>query len=58
MEVNALCLRNGLYYIHDNITWFARLQPPLNIERDLFVQGLDILEDAIAAADARRRRKT
>jgi 4-aminobutyrate aminotransferase-like enzyme len=56
MEVNADCLRNGLYLIHDNIAWFARLQPPLNIERDLFVQGLDILEEAIAAADARRRR--
>jgi 4-aminobutyrate aminotransferase-like enzyme len=56
MEVNADCLRNGLYIIHDNIAWFARLQPPLTIERDLFLQGLDILEDAVAAADARRRR--
>jgi 4-aminobutyrate aminotransferase-like enzyme len=52
MEVNARCLRNGLYYIHDNITWFARLQPPLTIDRDLFEQGLDILEDSIAAVDA------
>jgi 4-aminobutyrate aminotransferase-like enzyme len=25
----------------------VRIQPPLNIERSLFEQGLDILEDAI-----------
>jgi 4-aminobutyrate aminotransferase-like enzyme len=55
MDVNARCLKNGLYYIHDNITWFARLQPPLTIDRDLFEQGMDILEDAIAAVDAQQR---
>jgi len=47
-EVNQHCLQNGLYYIHDSISWFVRIQPPLNIERALFEQGLDILEDAIA----------
>src|SRR6266581_1210938 len=45
--VNRHCLENGLYYIHDSIAWFARIQPPLNIERALFEQGLDILEEAI-----------
>lgn len=46
-EVNRACLRNGLYLIHDSISWFVRIQPPLNIERELFDQGLDILEDAV-----------
>jgi 4-aminobutyrate aminotransferase-like enzyme len=46
-EVNRACLRNGLYLIHDSISWFVRIQPPLNIELDLFDQGLDILEEAI-----------
>ena len=55
-RINQICLRNGLYYIHDNIAWFVRMQPPLNIERDLFDQGLDILEDAIRQVDAERRR--
>jgi 4-aminobutyrate aminotransferase len=45
--VNRLCLGRGLYYIHDSISWFVRIQPPLNIERSLFEQGLDILEEAI-----------
>lgn len=45
--VNRICLRKGLYYIHDSISWFVRIQPPLNIERSLFEQGLDILEEAI-----------
>jgi len=52
-RVNQHCLRHGLYYIHDNISWFVRIQPPLNIERALFEQGMDILEDAIAAVNAR-----
>ena len=52
-EVNRQCLKNGLYYIADSIAWFARIQPPLNIPRDLFDQGLDILEDAVARANAR-----
>jgi 4-aminobutyrate aminotransferase-like enzyme len=46
--INRSCLQNGLYYIADSIAWFARIQPPLNIPRALFDQGLDILEDAIA----------
>jgi 4-aminobutyrate aminotransferase-like enzyme len=45
--VAELCLRNGLYPIHDSIAWFVRIQPPLTIERALLEQGLDILEDAI-----------
>jgi 4-aminobutyrate aminotransferase-like enzyme len=45
--VAARCLQNGLYPIHDSISWFVRIQPPLTIERELFEQGLDILEDAI-----------
>jgi 4-aminobutyrate aminotransferase-like enzyme len=49
--VNEHCLKNGLYYIHDSISWFVRIQPPLNIERALFEQGMDILEDAIARAN-------
>ncbi len=48
--VNRECLKNGLYLIHDSISWFVRLQPPLTIEKALFEQGLDILEDAIAKA--------
>jgi 4-aminobutyrate aminotransferase len=50
--VNRECLRNGLYLIHDSISWFVRIQPPLNIERELFEQGLDILEAAIARVSA------
>jgi 4-aminobutyrate aminotransferase len=49
-EVNRRCLQNGLYLIHDSIAWFVRIQPPLNIPRALFEQGLDILEEAIAKA--------
>jgi len=52
--VNEHCLKNGLYYIHDSISWFVRIQPPLTIERPLFEQGMDILEEAIAAANAAR----
>jgi 4-aminobutyrate aminotransferase/(S)-3-amino-2-methylpropionate transaminase len=44
--VNRACLENGLYCIQDG-DWFLRIQPPLNIERGLFHQGLDILEEAI-----------
>ena len=51
--VNRHCLQRGLYYIHDSISWFVRVQPPLNIERSLFSQGLDILEEAIRETDAR-----
>ena len=57
VRVNDFCVRNGLYYIHDNIAWFARLQPPLTIEPALFDQGLDILEEAIAAVDRDRSRR-
>jgi len=46
-EVNRRCLENGLYLIHDSIAWFVRIQPPVNIPRALFEQGLDILEAAI-----------
>jgi 4-aminobutyrate aminotransferase-like enzyme len=49
-EVNRRCLQDGLYLIHDSIAWFVRIQPPLNIPRALFEQGLDILEEAIAKA--------
>ncbi len=52
--VNKICLANGLYYIHDSISWFVRIQPPINIERSLFEQGLDILEDAIARVHSGR----
>jgi 4-aminobutyrate aminotransferase len=45
--VNRRCLERGLYTIHDSISWFVRIQPPLNIDRALFEQGLDILEAAI-----------
>lgn len=54
-DVHALAIRNGLYYIHDQISWFVRIQPPINIPRDLFVQGLDILEAAIAEVDRHHR---
>jgi 4-aminobutyrate aminotransferase len=52
--VNRECLKNGLYLIHDSISWFVRLQPPLTIEKSLFEQGMDILEDAIARVDSSR----
>jgi 4-aminobutyrate aminotransferase-like enzyme len=45
------CLQNGLYPVHDSISWFVRIQPPLTIERPLFEQGLDILEDAIQKSE-------
>ena len=45
--INKTCLKNGHYYIHDSISWFARFQPPINIERALFEQALDIFEDAV-----------
>jgi 4-aminobutyrate aminotransferase-like enzyme len=51
--VNKRCLERGLYYIHDSISWFVRIQPPLNIERALFEQGLDILETAILEVGGR-----
>jgi 4-aminobutyrate aminotransferase-like enzyme len=54
-EVNRACLRRGLYLIHDSISWFVRIQPPLNIERELFDQGLDILEEAIREVSKSRR---
>jgi 4-aminobutyrate aminotransferase/(S)-3-amino-2-methylpropionate transaminase len=54
-RINQICLQNGLYYIHDSIAWFVRMQPPLNIERALFEQGLDILEDAIRRVNAESR---
>jgi 4-aminobutyrate aminotransferase-like enzyme len=41
------CLENGLYPVHDSISWFVRIQPPLTIERPLFERGLDILEQAV-----------
>ena len=50
-RVNAECLKNGLYLIYDEIGWFVRIQPPLNIERSLFEQGMDILEEAISTAN-------
>jgi len=46
-EVNRRCLEKGLYLIHDSISWYVRIQPPLNIPRALFDQGLDILEESI-----------
>jgi len=46
-EVNRRCLEKGLYLIHDSISWYVRVQPPLNIPRALFDQGLDILEESI-----------
>ncbi|HET7294607.1 MAG TPA: aspartate aminotransferase family protein [Vicinamibacteria bacterium] len=49
-EVNRHCLENGLYLVHDSISWFVRIQPPVNIPEALLDQGLDILEDAIRAA--------
>ncbi len=51
--VNRYCLKNGLYYIHDSISWFSRFQPPLNIDRDLFDQGLDIFESAVRDVSGR-----
>ncbi|UCF80827.1 MAG: aspartate aminotransferase family protein [Acidobacteriota bacterium] len=50
-RVNAECLKRGLYMIYDEIGWFVRIQPPLNIERSLFEQGMDILEEAISIAN-------
>lgn len=52
--INRRCLKNGLYFIYDSISWFVRIQPPLNIPRPLFEQGMDIIEEAIAAESAAR----
>ena len=46
-KVARRCLEKGLYPIHDSISWFVRIQPPLNIEPELFEQGMDILEEAV-----------
>lgn len=51
-RVNRLCLQKGLYYIHDSISWFVRIQPPLTIPPELFDRGLDILEESIREAAA------
>ena len=53
-RIAGLAVRRGLYYIHDNISWFARFQPPLTIERPLFEQGLDIFEECVAEVDRDR----
>ncbi len=45
-RVARRCLEKGLYPIHDSISWFVRIQPPLNIEPELFEQGMDILEES------------
>jgi 4-aminobutyrate aminotransferase-like enzyme len=50
-RVSRASLARGLYAVHDSISWFIRIQPPLNIERSLFAQGLDILEEAIREVD-------
>jgi len=46
-RVARRCLEQGLYPVQDSISCFVRIQPPLTIERALFEQGLDILEEAI-----------
>jgi 4-aminobutyrate aminotransferase len=48
-RVNRECLKNGLYLVQD-ATAHVRIQPPLNIPRPLFEQGLGILADAIRVA--------
>jgi 4-aminobutyrate aminotransferase-like enzyme len=53
-RIAGLAVRRGLYYIHDNISWFARFQPPLTIERSLFEQGLDIFEECVAEVNGDR----
>jgi len=47
------CLHNGLYFIYDSISWFARFLPVLDIREDLFLRGLDIFERAVQKAEAR-----
>ena len=37
-----------------NTWWFVRIQPPLNIDRSVFEQGMDILEEAVEAVNAAR----
>lgn len=48
-RVNRECLKRGLYAVQD-ANAHLRIQPPLNIPRPLFEQGLDILADAIRVA--------
>ncbi len=48
-RVNSECLKRGLYAVQD-ANAHLRIQPPLNIPRPLFEQGLDILADAIRVA--------
>jgi 4-aminobutyrate aminotransferase-like enzyme len=47
------CMHNGLYFIYDSISWFARFLPVLDIREELFLRGLDIFEAAVAKAEAR-----
>jgi 4-aminobutyrate aminotransferase-like enzyme len=50
------CMHNGLYFIYDSISWFARFLPVLDIREELFLRGLDIFEAAVAKAEAKYAR--
>ncbi len=47
------CMHNGLYFIYDSISWFARFLPVLDIREELFLRGLDIFEAAVARAESK-----
>lgn len=51
------CMHNGLYFIYDSISWFARFLPVLNIREEQFLRGLDIFEAAVERAEAKYGRQ-
>ncbi len=56
-EVYFDCMQNGLCLMWDTISWFARILPVLDISEELFVRGLDIFEESVQRADAKRRQE-
>ncbi|MCZ6777733.1 MAG: aspartate aminotransferase family protein [Acidobacteriota bacterium] len=55
-EIYYDCMENGLCLMYDS-NWFARMLPVLDISADLFLRGLDIFEEAVQRADAKRRQE-
>lgn len=45
------CQKNGMIPLYDTDTWVIRLEPPLNIEEDILLEGIEILENAIKKAE-------
>ncbi len=55
-EIYYDCMENGLCLMYDS-NWFARMLPVLDISEELFMRGLDIFEESVQRADAKRRQE-